>query len=268
MSTPASSSVVLADRPAPHVLRLLINRPDKRNSIDFDVRQALLDALRAARIDGTTRAVVFGGVGGMFSAGGDLATMSGLTEDQARARMQHIHILCRLVGGLGLPVVSVVEGAGAGAAIGLALLGDHIVMGEGARILFPFLKLGLTPDWGQLLTLPRRVGLPAARRILCAGKPVGAAEALRIGLVDTVVPDAQAMETAVAEAASLAQQPLEAFARMKQRLNRISTSLDEELIREENDQAVCLLTDEFNEGFDAFKNKRNPDFTQLAGAKR
>lgn len=263
-----TNPVVLSDRPAPHVLRLLINRPEKRNSIDFDVRQALLDALRAARGDGNTRAVLFGGVSGMFSAGGDLATMSGLAEDQARARMQHIHILCRLVGGLDLPVVSVVEGVGAGAAVGLALLGDHIVMGESARILFPFLKLGLTPDWGQLLTLPRRVGLPTARRILCAGKPVDAAQALRIGLVDTVVPDAQAMETAVAEAATLAQQPLEAFARMKQRLNRISADLDTELLREENDQAVCLLTDEFREGLDAFRTKRNPDFVHLSGASR
>jgi 2-(1,2-epoxy-1,2-dihydrophenyl)acetyl-CoA isomerase len=156
--------------------------------------------------------------------------------------------------------VSAIEGFGAGAAIGLAMLGDHIVVGEGAKILFPFLKLGLTPDWGQLLTLPQRVGLPMARRILTEGTVVTGPEALRIGLADTQVPDAVVMDTAISKASEMAQLPLEAFARMKDRLNKVSASLADELAREESDQAVCLLTDDFVEGFDAFKTKRVANF--------
>lgn len=263
-----SMPVVLVDRPAAHVARLLINRPDKRNAIDHDVRQQLTDALGALLGDASVRAIVFGGSQGVFSAGGDVPSMVGLSEGQARARMQHIHVLCRLVAGAGVPVVSAVEGIGAGAAIGLALLGDRIVVGEGTKILFPFLKLGLAPDWGQLLTLPRRVGLPAARRILCDGAPVSGAEAYRIGLADTLVADAQVMATAVAQAGEMALLPREAFRRMKVRLDAPSRSLAEELSREENDQAVCLLGSEFIEGHDAYVNKRRADFVGLPGTRR
>lgn len=263
-----STSVVLVDRPAPHVARLLINRPDKRNAIDHDVRQQLTEALEELLADRSVRALVFGGAQGMFSAGGDVPSMVGLNEDQARARMQHIHVLCRLIAGAGVPVVSAIEGIGAGAAVGLALMGDRIVVGESTKILFPFLKLGLVPDWGQLLTLPRRVGLPVARRILCDGGPVSGTEAHRIGLADALVADAQVMTIAVAQASELALLPSEAFQRMKARLNHPSSTLAEELIREETDQAVCLLGEEFVEGHVAYLNKRTADFVGLPGVRR
>jgi len=263
-----TSTVVLVDRPVPHVARLLINRPDKRNAINFDVRQHLTEALGTLLGDASVRAIVFGGAQGVFSAGGDVPSMVDLNEAQARERMQHIHVLCRLIAGAGVPVVSAIEGIGAGAAVGLALMGDRIVVGEGTKILFPFLKLGLVPDWGQLLTLPRRVGLPMARRILSDGTPVSGAEAHRIGLADRLVADAQVMVTAIAQAAELALLPREAFARMKARLNHPSTTLAEELAREQTDQALCLLGDEFVEGHDAYANKRAADYVGLPGVRR
>jgi 2-(1,2-epoxy-1,2-dihydrophenyl)acetyl-CoA isomerase len=261
-----SDPVVLLDRPAPHIARLRINRPDKRNAIDYDVREQLTKHLRVLLGDRETRALVFGGVGGVFSAGGDVPSMVGLSVELARERMRHIHVLCRLVAGAGIPVVSAAEGYAAGAVVGLALLGDEIVAGPGTKILFPFLKLGLAPDWGQLLTLPRRVGIAHARRIVAGGNGVTGDEARQIGLVDHLVPDAEVMDTAVRRASELAALPSEAFARMKARLNGISGSLAEELAREETDQAVCLTGNEFQEGFDAFRNKRSPDFINTPGA--
>ncbi len=255
-----AKAVVLMDRPAPHVARLLINRPDKRNAIDFDVREQLTQRLEEVLNDRTVRALVVGGVGGVFSAGGDLPSMTGLTEIQARERMQHIHVLCRLVASARIPVVSAVESFAAGAVVGLALLGDRMVGGPGTRIMFPFLRLGLVPDWGQVLTLPRRVGIGPARRLLTSGKTVEGEEAHRLGLLDILVPDDQVMDTAVREATELARLPREAFSRLKQRLNEVSGSLAEELDREESDQTVCLLSDEFEEGFAAFSEKRAPDF--------
>ncbi|WP_096701149.1 enoyl-CoA hydratase/isomerase family protein [Magnetospirillum sp. 15-1] len=256
-----AESVVLVDRPAPHVARLLINRPAKRNAIDHAVRTGLMEELTKVLDDATIRAVVFGGVGGVFSAGGDLPSMLDLDEEQARERMRHIHALCRLVANARIPVVSAIEGIGAGGAIGLALLGDRIIVGEGTTILFPFLGLGLTPDWGQLLTLPRRVGLSAAFRLLTSGTPVTGPEALRLQLADTLAADSDVMGTAVAQAAALALLPREAMARMTARLKKPSGSLEEELEREENDQAVCLRSAEFAEGYGAFIAKRPPDFT-------
>lgn len=259
------STKLRVDRPAPGVLRLLINRPDKRNAIDYDVRQLLTEAIEAGLQDGETRSLVLGGVGGNFSAGGDIPSMVGLSEIDARLRMQHIASLCRLVADAKLPVVTAMEGISAGACVGLALLGDHIVVGENSKILFPFLKLGLVPDWGSLLTLPRRVGLPTARRILTSGESLDGVEAVRIGLADELHPPADVMAATVAKATQLAALPLGAYARMKQRLNCVSSSLDEELRRESDDQSVLLRSKDFREGYAAFVEKRAPDFVKLAG---
>ena len=254
--------VVLLDRPLPHVARLRINRPDKRNAIDFDVREQLAEHLRGLLADGATRAVVLGGVGGVFSAGGDVPSMRGLSLEQAQVRMAHIHGLCRLVAGARLPVVSAMEGIAAGAVVGLALLGDRIVGGPGTRVLFPFLRLGLTPDWGQLLTLPRRVGIGAARRLLASGEPLHGEEAHRIGLLDTLVADGEVMDAAVQQAGELARLPQDAFARMKRRLAEPAASLDEELAREAADQAECLLSADVEEGYAACAGRRAPDFVR------
>jgi enoyl-CoA hydratase/carnithine racemase len=262
------TDAVLVDRPAPHVARLLINRPDKRNAIDLAVRQALTNEIENLLGDTSVRALVFGGVGGVFSAGGDLPSMIGITQEQARERMEHVAKLCRLVANAHVPVVTVVEGFGAGAAVGLALLGDYIVVAEHSKILFPFLKLGLVPDWGQMLTLPRRVGQAKARQILTSGTPLSGEQSLAAGLADEMAADADAMAVGVAKASEWAKLPADAFARFKARLNHPSASLDDELVREVNDQSVCLLGPEFREGFAAFSEKRTANFLAIPGVSR
>lgn len=266
-STEQAGAKLLVDEPAPQVTRLLINRPDKRNAIDHDVRQLLIDAMTRLQADGRTRAIVLGGVGGHLSAGGDIPSMVGLDEAGARARMKHIASLCRLVAGSKLPVVTAMEGISAGACVGLALLGDHIVVGPNTKILFPFLKLGLAPDWGSLMTLPRRVGLPVARRLLVSGQPLAGREAFGIGLADALVDDSEVMAAAIARGSELARLPLDAYGRMKQRLDQPSASLDAELQREEDDQAVLLLGADFTEGYAAFVEKRSADFIKVVEPK-
>ena len=250
---------VRVDAPAAHVTRICIDRPEKRNAIDHATREALFDALGAAMGDGSTRAIVLGGTGGDLSAGGDIATMEGLDEAGARARMQHIAKLCLLVASCSLPVVTAAEGIAAGGAVGLSLLGDHIVVGETTRILFPFLKLGLAPDWGLLRTLPVRVGIGQARRLLTSGAPTSGRDAVRIGLADELA-ERDVMTTAIERASALAALPLAAFARMKARLAEPAPTLRAELQREEDDQAVLLRGADFVEGYAAFVARRSPSF--------
>jgi 2-(1,2-epoxy-1,2-dihydrophenyl)acetyl-CoA isomerase len=257
----ASPQRVLIDEPAPRVMRLRIHRPEKRNAIDFDVREQLMAALGdlgASRV--RCRAIVIGGSGEHFSAGGDLPSMVGLTETDARARMRHIARLCRQVAEVEMPVVTAMQGFCAGACVGLALLGDHIVVGPSTRILFPFMRLGLVPDWGLPYTLPQRIGLPAARRLLTSRDPVLGAQALELGLADESAEDAHVMTAAVNRASLLAALPAVAFSRLKRRLMLRSGSLEEELEREENDQSELLLGEDFREGYAAFVDKREPDF--------
>lgn len=248
------------DRPAPRVLRVLINRPAKRNAVDYDTRQSLIDAVSAAQRDAECGALVLGGVDRVFSAGGDLPSMVGISEVAARARMAQGHQLCRLVAHAPFPVVSAAEGFCAGAAVGLALLGDAIIVGRDTRILFPFLKIGLVPDWALLRSLPMRVGVAAARRLFTCGQPVTGEEAFHIGLADEDVGEGDVMCAAIERATQLSRLSPRAYARMKQRLLVPAATLDEALQREESDQAEMLTGADFREGYAAFTEKREPQF--------
>lgn len=255
-----TNNVIVVDRPAMHVARILINRPEKRNAIDVRVRQALVNAFTAVLADPESRAVIFGGTGGNFSAGGDIPSMVGLDEHDARERMRHGHLLCRLVAHARVPVITAIEGAAAGASVGLALLSDHIVVGQSAQMHFPFMKLGLTPDWATLYSLPRRIGVVSARQMLMQAQTINGVAAVEIGLADSVVVDADVMGAAIEKAVELSKLPLDAFARMKKRLSHASFSMEEELLREEDDQVACLLGEEFREGYAAWKARRHVDF--------
>ena len=259
------SDLLLIDRPADGILRLRINRPDKRNAVNQEVREALIDAVTAAQTDADCRALVLGGAEGVFSAGGDLPSMVGITVQAARERMASGADLCRLVANSPFPVVAAAEGFCAGAVVGLSLLGDHIVAGKGTRILFPFLKIGLVPDWGLLYSLPRRVGTATARRLFTRGGPVSGEEAAAMGLVDEYVGEADVMAASVRRAQYLAAFSPRAFTRMKNRLLQPASSLDEALHREETDQAEMMTGPDFAQGYAAFTEKREPEFAPRKG---
>jgi 2-(1,2-epoxy-1,2-dihydrophenyl)acetyl-CoA isomerase len=251
---------VCIDRPAPGIVRLRIDRPEKRNAVDAQVRAALIEAVTAVQADPECGGLVLGGVGGIFSAGGDLPSMVGLSEPQARARMQEGHRLCRLLSETAIPVVSAAEGFCVGAAVGLALLGDYIVAGRATRFLFPYLSLGLVPDWGLLQTLPARIGVGAARRVLLAGSLLTGEEAVRVGVADEYVDESDVMAAAIESAVRLANLSPLAFARTKRRLLQPPRSLEDDLKREEADQTALLLSADFREGYAAFTEKRVPRF--------
>lgn len=258
--------VVLVDQPSSGIARILINRPAKRNAIDYDVREQMYHALVVARDNTDTRAIVLGGVEGVFSAGGDLDSMGGLDESGARERLAHIHRLCELIAHLPVPVVSAVEGFCAGAAVGMSLLGDWIVAGKSTKIIFPFMGLGLVPDWGAMLTLPRRIGVGPARRLMTSGDVTSGAQAFELGLADEYAENDDVMALAIARAEAFSKLPQEAFARFKQRMNHPSIDIESELRRELDDQVVLLQGPEFAEGYDAVMTKRKPDFAAYSRA--
>ena len=111
-----SEPVVLLDHPAPRVARLRINRPAQRNAIDEAVRQGFIDHLDALGRDASVRALVIGGVQGVFSAGGDVPSMLGLSEAQARARLGHVQQVCQRVADLRLQLAHLPAEGGLAAA--------------------------------------------------------------------------------------------------------------------------------------------------------
>jgi 2-(1,2-epoxy-1,2-dihydrophenyl)acetyl-CoA isomerase len=255
-------SELLTDHPAPGIRRLLINRPEARNAINAAVREALHTALIAVRDEPTIRAVIIGGAGGFFSAGGDLPSMVGISPEAALARMADGHKIVSLLWRFPKPVIAAIERAAAGAGAGIAMLADRIIIGNTATLLFPFLRLGLVPDWGLIQTISRRAGATQAQRFFLDGKPINAETAIAHNMADLNVEDDAVMTHAIKQAELLAALPSQAFVRLKQLLRHDLNNDPLNLVQEAQAQTACLTGPEFIEGYAAFKEKRAPNFAQ------
>ena len=242
------------------IARVALDRPEKRNALNPDVRGALIGTFEAALADPAVQAIVLTGNGGHFCAGGDIDSMEGLTAQSGRARMKVNHRMVRMLAEAEKPVIAAVEGYAVGAGAGLAMLADTIVIGAGAAIGFPFFRVGLVPDYGLLFTLPRRVGAARARQILLYARMFRGGEIMEQGLADEMVEDGAAERRATELAAELAAMPPHAFAVAKRQLGLWPVSLDTALEMEAMAQAACFTTSEFAEGRAAFREKRKPDF--------
>ena len=190
-----TTTAVIVTRPTPHVAQVAINRPEAKNAIDETTRLALIEAIEAALADDTVRALLLCGTSGVFCAGGDLASMRGMSEEQARTRMQSGHKLVQLLWNADIPVVVAMEKFAIGAGAGLALVADYIIAGETARMNFPFLNLGLVPDWGSTQSLVRKAGWGTARRLVLDRASLKGEQLLDLKLVEQIVEDDKVMES-------------------------------------------------------------------------
>lgn len=254
------SALVLTDRPSPAIARIALNKPERRNPLGPDVRDAMIPAVEAVLADDSVRAIVLCGSNGVFCSGGDISTMQRLEPPAGRARLKAHHKLVRLLAEAEKPVVAAVEGFAMGAGGGLALLADIIVMGEGAQMGFPFFRLGLMPDYGILYTLPKRVGMGVAKQALLLGTMYKGPEALRVGMVERVVPDADVMAESIKIAEELGSHARHATAMAKQMLAKMPENLDGALEMEALAQSILISSADFAEGTSAFLEKRKARF--------
>jgi enoyl-CoA hydratase/carnithine racemase len=186
------------------VYELRLNRPDKRNAINFEMYAALAAGFAAAQADEAVRALLLSGAGPGFSAGNDLNDfISGPEFDAA-------HPVLTLLRGLATfekPLLAAVHGQTVGIGVTLLLHCDLIVAARGTQLSMPFVPLGLVPEAGSSLLLPRLAGQQRAAELLLLGRPFDAQAALALGLVNRVVEEAALMEEARALARAVAQQP-------------------------------------------------------------
>lgn len=254
-------SRIVLDRPVDHVARLSMNDPAGRNALDDEVRAAMAAHLVELYRDDTVRAIVIGSSGRNFCTGGDLKAVSGHAAGQpAHAVMRRVNELARVIDASPKPFVAAVGGHCIGAGAGLALMCDVVVAGKSARIGFPFLGVGVVADFGLSWSLPRRMGVQAARRALIEALSFAGDDAARAGLFDYVCEDDALAAAAVARAQSLAQAPANALMLMRQMLKDPPHSLAAALDLEALNQAMCFGSDELREGLAAFAAKRRPDF--------
>lgn len=241
-----------------------LNRPHVYNAFTLAAIKELRARLEELVADTDVRALVLTGAGKAFCSGGDVAEMDANLQ---RAEEHFLdltavhHAVVRLLVEGPKPVVCAVNGVAAGGGFGLALCGDLRIAGESARWKPAYFKLGVAPDGGSTWLLPRLVGFTIAQELIFHDRVVRADEALRLGLVHEVVPDAQLMERALAEARVLAEGP--SFALKAAKLLMAATTsndLGAQLAMERHWNSKSGATPEFAEGAKAFREKREPRF--------
>ncbi len=215
------SEPVLVTR-AEGVCEVRFNRPDKRNAITFLMYEQLTRALAAAQADDAIRAVLLSGEGASFSAGNDVQDfLSGPPFSAAHPAMQ----LLRALASFGKPLLAAVQGQTVGIGVTMLLHCDLIVAARTAQLSLPFVALGLVPEAGSSLLLPRLIGHQRAAELLYLGQPFDAATAHRLGLVNRVVEESGLLDEARALAHAVAQQPAEALAATRRLLRGDSSEL-------------------------------------------
>jgi 2-(1,2-epoxy-1,2-dihydrophenyl)acetyl-CoA isomerase len=246
--------------------RITLNRPEKLNALTGVMSDETTHALEQARDDDEVRAVVVTGAGRGFCAGQDLtefeeAYRSGRRPDIEEHLAKTYHRLIPLIVEMPKPVIAGVNGVAAGAGLSLAAACDLRVASEEARFTQAFVRVGLVPDSGGTWLLPRLVGPAKAMELSITGDVVDAQEALRIGLVNRVVPADDLPDEVASVAARLASMPTVAIGETKALLQASGAStLQQALDAEARAQARMAQTDDHLEGVMAFAEKRDPKF--------
>lgn len=248
------------------ICTITFNRPDVLNAFNDQLTTELAESLKSADRDAAVRVIVITGAGRAFSSGQDLADLKAkyvpgyvphLGEDLKR-RYNPIVLRIRE---MEKPVIAMVNGVAAGAGCSLALACDMRIASEAASFIEVFINVGLIPDSGSTFTLPRLVGLGKAFELCATGSKIDAAEALRLGIVNQVVPADQLAEATNKLATRLASLPARGIALTKRLLNQtFENTLAQQLDAEMYAQESAAQTQDHFEGVMAFLEKRKPSF--------
>ncbi|HEV7397038.1 MAG TPA: enoyl-CoA hydratase [Pyrinomonadaceae bacterium] len=248
------------------IVTITLNRPDKLNALVGHMRRDLAEALENAGSDRQVRVVVITGAGRAFCAGGDLERAAELMDQNDSEEFARLLGAARRVvtaiRQMTKPVIASINGTAAGAGCNLALACDLRIASSSAAFTQSFVKIGFHPDWGGTYFLPRLVSSNKACEMFFLGDPVPAEEALRLGLLNWVVPDDE-LETATRRLAErLRDAPPIALAAAKQAVYISGGENLETMLRYEVDaQMRCFESRDGKEGVRAFLEKRTPTFT-------
>lgn len=243
-----------------------LDRPDVLNAFNDELGSALVDAVRTAGGDDSVRCLVITGAGRAFSSGEDLAALAGDYErgeapELGKTLIDRYNPLIRAIKDVPKPVVAAINGVAAGAGASLALACDFRIASERAKLVLAFIKVGLVPDSAAVWHLARMVGTATTFRLAATGGPLGADEALALGLLDRVVPADDFENEWRSFAADLAAGPTEAYGITKHLVSFAAEhSLEEQLEEEVHAQTRAGKTSDHMEGVTAFLEKRTPRF--------
>jgi 2-(1,2-epoxy-1,2-dihydrophenyl)acetyl-CoA isomerase len=246
------------------VLAVILQSVGTRNALTPAIEAGLVEGIAAAR-DPRVRAVLLTGRGPAFCAGANMSELEvNADRDLATLRVRARELpeaILRPIVELEKPVVVGINGAAAGAGIGLALAGDFRVGSASTRFLFAFRRIALAPDLGTCWSLPRLVGFRTARDLLYFGRTVAADEAFAIGLLDRLCADDELWDASLELATELAAGPTVALGFTKLMLRRaFELGLDDLVTQEVMAQTTLVNGEDHREGVAAFRERRDPNF--------
>jgi enoyl-CoA hydratase/carnithine racemase len=247
------------------VARVTLNRPEARNALTLEMKQALHALLPALGADRRVGCVLLDGAGGAFCAGGDTKMMARegkpSSPEERKRQLRWEHGIVAALHELEKPTLAALGGPAAGAGFSLALACDLRIAAESAFVTTSYVKLGLSGDYGGSWFLTRLVGPAKAREICFTGDRLDARECERLGIVNRVVPDALLEKESLALAQRIAAGPPIALRYMKENLNRaLGESLRACLDAEAEKMVASATTADYAEAVRAFQEKRTPTF--------
>lgn len=243
-----------------NVAFIYLNRPEKYNAVNRELAVSLQKYLDECMRNDEVRAVYLSGSGKAFCSGQDLAEVVDPEGPELRSIVHgHYNPIIERIRTIEKPVVCAVNGIAAGAGANIALACDIVVASDQASFVQAFSKIGLIPDSGGTFTLPRLIGWQKASALMMLGDKVDAQEAERIGMIYKYFPALEFEEESKKIAYQLANMPTKAFAYTKLALNEsANNTLSKQLAVEEAYQTKCGETNDFEEGVNAFLEKRPP----------
>lgn len=246
------------------IMEVVLNRPKSLNAMNPPLIDGFLQAIDQAK-DSKVRAILIRGEGRGFCAGGDIAFFAEhlkAGKGVPREMPERLHEMIEAVHALPKPVIAAVHGPAAGAGMSLVLACDLALASEDAKFNLAYVGIGLSPDGGSTFFLPRHVGLKKAVEIFMMPQGITAADALAMGLINRVLPEAELLTASRALAEQLATGPTAAFAHVKQLVQgSFGNNLHDQLALETELVCASGQTKDFHAGIAAFLEKKKPTFS-------
>jgi 2-(1,2-epoxy-1,2-dihydrophenyl)acetyl-CoA isomerase len=249
-----------------HIATMTLNRPNCANGMNIEMMKALCEAIMRCHRDPRVRVVLLRGAGANFCAGGDVrefASMGQEVGDFLKEVTAYLQIAVGTLIRLSAVVIAQIQGyAAGGGGLGLVCASDIVVGGASVRFMAGATRVGMAPDGGASVVLPRLIGLRRATEILLSNRIVGAQEALEIGLITKVVPDESLSAECLTLARTIAAGAPRAMAATKRLLwNGVGLSVEACLPEEARTVAELAASSDSREGLRAVLEKRAPNFT-------
>jgi 2-(1,2-epoxy-1,2-dihydrophenyl)acetyl-CoA isomerase len=245
-----------------NIAYITLNRPEKFNAFNREMALLMQAHLDECATVTDVRCVYITGAGKAFSAGQDISELVGENKIELKQILsEHYNPIVKKIRNLPKPVVAAINGVAAGAGANIALCCDIVVATEAATFIQAFSKIGLIPDSGGTYTLPRLIGWQKASALMMTGDKVGATEAEKMGMIYKVFANDIFEEESKKMAITLSQMPTKGLAYTKHALNNSFTNLwEEQLLLEDEYQQKAAATFDYNEGINAFLEKRQANF--------